>query len=103
MYSVVMGQCTNAMRAKLESQARFKAVAEQSNTIELLRMIRDISFNFQSQKYDVLAIQEVNQHFYVCRQGKYMSVPVCLSTLRSSLPIKTWSNIVVVRLVGTQA
>jgi hypothetical protein len=55
---------------KLESQSRFEAMAKQSNTIELLRMIRDISFNFQSQKYDVLAIQEVNQCFYVYRQGK---------------------------------
>jgi 2-methylisocitrate lyase-like PEP mutase family enzyme len=46
MYLVVIGQCTDAMRAKLESQAGFKALAKQSNTIKVLHMIRDISFNF---------------------------------------------------------
>jgi hypothetical protein len=64
MYSVAIGQCTNALRAKLESQDEFESVSRASDVIGLLRMIQDISFNFQSQKYDVLALMEAERHFF---------------------------------------
>ena len=58
IYSVILGQCTDAMRAKLESQQNYEQVSEDSDVIKLLRMIRGIAFNFQSQKYEPLSIHE---------------------------------------------
>jgi hypothetical protein len=64
MYSVAMGQCTDAWWAKLESQDGFQAISHASNLVGLLSIIRDISFKFQSQKYDVLALMEAEKRFF---------------------------------------
>jgi hypothetical protein len=39
MYSVAIGQCTDALRAKLESHDEFETVSQASDAIGLLRII----------------------------------------------------------------
>ena len=85
MYSVILGQCTDAMRAKLESQDQFEQVLDDSDAIELLRMIRDITFNFQSQKYEPLSIHESIRWFYLQCQDRYM---ICQAYLKQFMNSK---------------
>ena len=61
------------MWAKLESNDDFEQVAEDSDAIELLCMIQDICFNYQSQKCAPLSIHEAMRCFYVQKQGKQMT------------------------------
>jgi hypothetical protein len=56
--SLVLGQCTDAMRAKLKFQSRYRTIEDESNGIELLKMIRTIMFNCQRQKYGPWALHE---------------------------------------------
>ena len=71
MYSVILGQCTDAMRARLESEGTFVQVARDSDAVELLKLIRGIAFNFQSQKYETLSVHEAVSHLVKLHQGKY--------------------------------
>jgi hypothetical protein len=64
-YSLIFGQCTKAMRAKLESMSDHQVIAVASDGIELLRNIKTVMYNFQSQKYTPLALHESKKRFYL--------------------------------------
>eukprot|EP00957_Ditylum_brightwellii_P109785 8373248-Ditylum_brightwellii.AAC.1 len=72
-YSIAMGQHTGTIRAKLESESRFVAIARDLNLIELLRLLKDLSFNYQSQKYPFLSVYLTMRSFYLMHQKE--SVP----------------------------
>jgi len=84
MYSVILGQCSDAMRAKLESQDEFERIADESDAVELLKLIKGIAFNFQSQKYPVQSVQETIRHFYLLRQDKQMTCQAYLELFTNS-------------------
>eukprot|EP00957_Ditylum_brightwellii_P063551 4823790-Ditylum_brightwellii.AAC.1 len=46
-YSIAMGQCTDAVQAKLESESSFAAIARDLKLIELLRLLKGLLFNYQ--------------------------------------------------------
>ena len=56
MFSVVLGQCSEAMRAKLESETSFKNILNDSDVIKLLELIRNIAFAYKSKRYPYLAV-----------------------------------------------
>jgi hypothetical protein len=56
LYSLVWGQCTDAMQAKVEATSTFNAIFASNDGIELLKTIKQVSFNFQSQKYPAHAV-----------------------------------------------
>jgi hypothetical protein len=72
MYSVVLGQCMDAMRAKVEGHDHYVVVAAALDAIGLLHPVQDISFNFQSQKYTPLAIHKTVCRIYLSKQGEHM-------------------------------
>ena len=51
IYSVILGQCTDTMKAKLESEATFKNISQDRDMVELLKLMRDVAFNYESDKY----------------------------------------------------
>ena len=58
-YSLVWGQCTEAMKSKVESQPNYETAYEANDGIALLIMIRNVNYFFKSQnKYLPLAIFE---------------------------------------------
>eukprot|EP00957_Ditylum_brightwellii_P191643 14590851-Ditylum_brightwellii.AAC.1 len=46
MYAIAHGQCSEAMRAKLESKEGYKEAAMESDVIKLLKIIKRISFQY---------------------------------------------------------
>ena len=48
MYAIVFGQCYKSMRAKIEGDAKFNSIKANSDVIQLLKLIRDITFNIES-------------------------------------------------------
>jgi len=81
MCSMIVGQCSDAMRAKLESQDEFKWIANESDAMELLKLIKGIAFNFQRQKCPVQSIHETIHHFHLLRQDKQMTCQAHLEPL----------------------
>jgi hypothetical protein len=50
-YSLIWGQCSDLMRQRLESASNFQVISTSGDAIELLKLIKSITYNFQSQRY----------------------------------------------------
>ena len=68
MYSLVFGQYSNPMKAKIKGDARFENIKKDSDVIALLRLIRDILFDikanhnpFMAQFSTIRAISTLNK------------------------------------------
>jgi phage pi2 protein 07 len=82
-YSVVWGQCTDALRAKLEANDNHATIALEGDAIGLLKNIRDAAFNFQSEKYKSHALQEAKRQFYQIYQKRSMTCQTYLEKFGS--------------------
>ena len=50
-YSLILGQCTDLLQSKLKQQAKWGTVSGNLDAIELIGMIRSITFKFEDQKF----------------------------------------------------
>jgi hypothetical protein len=57
-YSLIYGQCSNAMCAKLESRANHLVIQGATDSIGLPVNIQNVMFQFQSQRYAPLVLHE---------------------------------------------
>ena len=73
LYSLVLGQCTDIMKQKLEGLDSFETISSENNGMELLKSIKIITFQFQGQKFLPQAMHEAKRRFYLCYQNKYMT------------------------------
>jgi hypothetical protein len=87
IYSLILGQCTEAMRAKLESKASYMGIATSSDGIELLKEIKSVMYNFQSQKYGPMALHESKKRLYLLAQDKHTTAQVYLERFRNSIEV----------------
>eukprot|EP00957_Ditylum_brightwellii_P123892 9444075-Ditylum_brightwellii.AAC.1 len=74
MYAVAYGQCTEAMRAKLESDKGYREAAEESDVIKLLKVIKKISYHYQSQQYPYRAVHQAMRALYFTSQKEGMTL-----------------------------
>jgi hypothetical protein len=84
LYSLVWGQCTDAMQAKLEASPDYDETQEANDGIELLKLIKTIAFNFQSQKYLPHAIHEAKRRFFMHYQGRTTTPQEYLEQFKSN-------------------
>jgi hypothetical protein len=70
LYSVVLGQCTEALEEQLKSHDDFEAANQ--NGIALLTIIRTILYSFEEKRKLVDGLADVKETFYSFKQGKYM-------------------------------
>ena len=87
VYSFVWGQCTDVMRQKIEAMKDFKTLSSTADGLGLLRSIRDLVYNFQSQKYLPQALHESTNWFYFCQQGKHMTTQAYLELFQNTVDI----------------
>jgi hypothetical protein len=70
LYSTVLGQCTEALRAKLEAREEF--VPASQDGIALLRLIRTVTHTFEKERSNLAnEINKLKGKFYSMKQGKY--------------------------------
>jgi hypothetical protein len=62
VYSLIYGQCSDAMRAKLELRPNHETIESACTAIQLLENIGTIMYQFQLQQYSVLALHEAKHH-----------------------------------------
>ncbi len=74
LYSLVWGQCSDIMRQKLEALDDFETISATGDGIGLLKAIKSLTFNFQSQKFLPHSIHETKRRFYMFSQGKMSTV-----------------------------
>eukprot|EP00978_Attheya_sp_CCMP212_P010678 scaffold25993_cov57-Attheya_sp.AAC.2 len=88
LYSLVWGQCTDAIRMQIEALDNYQTIESDADGLELLRiMIKDLVFNFQSPKYLPLALDESKARFYYCRQGKNSTPQVYLEQFQNMVDV----------------
>lgn len=68
------GQSTEPMKEKLQSQGAYEQIAADQDGLGLLRMIRAIAYNYNSNKYVGLAVVENTAKLYRCIQRPEESV-----------------------------
>jgi hypothetical protein len=60
LYTLVWGQCTEIVRARLEALGSYVAMSEELNSLALLKAIKSIAYNFQGQKYTPNALNKAS-------------------------------------------
>jgi hypothetical protein len=70
IFSLVWQQCTESMHAKIKAHRDYKAIEQALNGIELLRIIKLISFDIEDEKYIPQKVHETKAAFYALKQGK---------------------------------
>jgi hypothetical protein len=71
VYSLIWGQCTEFLRAKLEAKDGYARMKEHYDTIDLLKSIKDSVFKFSDQKYAPHSLHEAMRKFYTSHQDKH--------------------------------
>ena len=63
-YSLILGQCTDAMKNKLCGSTEWDRINRSQDALLLLEEIRSIIFRFEDQKYPVLSLHNAKCAFY---------------------------------------
>ena len=66
--SIVWGQCTQGMQATIKTHEEYDDIKSNMKTIELLDLIKKISYNFQEVKYSPASVHTIIDRFINCRQ-----------------------------------
>ena len=74
IWSVSIGQCTETMKAKLESSTEYEARHRTSDCHWLLKSILSITLQFDQRRYGHIAIMDAHQKFLTCRQSNTQTV-----------------------------
>ena len=72
LYSLVLGQCTNALQERLKSHQDYQTANQDG--IALLVIIRSLIHTFEENRKLSDAIMDVKEKFYKFYQGRYMSL-----------------------------
>jgi hypothetical protein len=78
-----MGQRTNTMCQRLEAMSEFAKISTTRDGIALLKCIKDLTYNYQSQKYLPHALHESKRRFYVHSQGRHTSTQLYLGQFQN--------------------
>jgi hypothetical protein len=70
LFSLILGQCTDYLKANLESLATFPAMREDFDVFHLIKAFKGITFILEDSKYHLEALHDAKIRFYTLRQGK---------------------------------
>ena len=87
LYSLVWGQCTDIMRQKVASFEGFAEISSALDGLGLLMAIKDMAFNFESQKYAPHSLRESLGRLYALTQGKFQSTQAYLEQFRNMVEV----------------
>jgi hypothetical protein len=85
LFSLIHGQCTEYLKAKLEALVGFPAMKENFDVFELIKAIKGVTFKLEDNKYHLEALHDAKIRFYTLRQGKDMDKPSTWSCSRRML------------------
>jgi len=87
LFSLVWGQCTDIMRQKIMALNTYEAMSATGDGLGLLRAIKDMSFNFQSQKYVGQSLVEAKRTFFKFYQSKTSTTRAYLDSFQSLVDV----------------
>jgi hypothetical protein len=75
------------MRQKLEAHELFAGVSSTGDGLGILKLVKGVAFQFQSQKYLPHALHEALKRYYNCAQGKYATTQVYLEHFQNMIAV----------------
>ena len=87
LYSLVWGQCTDLIRARIEALDAHKQMFEDGDSIGLLIAIKALVYNYQSQKYKPLALHENMRRFYLIYQERNMTCQAYMEKFQNTVDV----------------
>lgn len=75
VYSIVLGQCSEAMKAKLEGQDDWEDIHEKHDLLQLLKSIKVWMLNQQSDRNPVLSTYSAIAGMFKIRQNRHEELP----------------------------
>jgi hypothetical protein len=75
------------MRQRLEELDNFEQMSTQGDSIGLLKAIKSLVYNFQSQKYLPHSLHLAAQQFYSCKQSKRMTTQSYIKEFQSRIDV----------------
>ena len=87
LYSLVWGQCTDIMRQRIEALDTFVGMAAEGDGLALIKAIKNVVFNFQSQKYLPHSLHESKRRFYLSQQGKHSTTQAYLEQFQNAVDV----------------
>jgi hypothetical protein len=69
-FTVVHGQCTDDMLHELKCQQKYDNIKSSFDPIGLLKLIQQISYNYQAQDFALMAIAKAQEAIYVEKQSQ---------------------------------
>lgn len=75
IYSVIYGQCSDGVRAKIETRSNHETIASDGDTIGLLENIKSVMANFQTSRKPVQSITDCKKTLLAYRQERGQTIP----------------------------
>ena len=87
LFSLVWGQCSMPLKAKIESDVDFTEVEEDMDSIALLVIIRSINFAMNAEKNPYQALHEAKRRFYSFKQERTVTCSAYLEKFQNMLQV----------------
>jgi hypothetical protein len=87
LYTLVWGQCTETMWARVEPVAKKKDMSDELDALALLKTFKSIAYNFQSQKYKWNALNDSKRRLYVLVKGRFVTCQVPLGRFQNCIDV----------------
>ena len=75
IYSVMYGQCSDVIHAKIETMSNHETIANDGDTVGLLNNINSVMANFQTSRKPVKSIMYCKKTLLAYCQGRYQTIP----------------------------
>ena len=85
--TLTWGQCSEAVRSKIEGTESHLEAVKETKLIDMLKMIRSVMFQFQSDKKLALTIMESKHRVVNCKQTAGQSLPAFYKTFKRHVAV----------------
>jgi hypothetical protein len=87
LYTLIWGQCTDAMRARLEAKISYAAMYAGYDSLELMKSPKASVYNFQGLKYPHQTLHKLKRRFYLYAQDKHMMCQTYLEKFKNRVEV----------------
>ena len=87
LYSLMWGQCSEALRARLEGLDEYEEISTELKGLDLLIAIREIVYSFESQKFLPHAVVDAQRRLFLMYQGKSMTLQAYLEHFKDCIEV----------------
>jgi hypothetical protein len=87
MYSLIFGQCTEYMLAKLKGLPEYNSFNDGVDMIKLLKAIEGLTYHFEGQRYQAMALHGALTRFYTLRQDRNITHAQYLEKFQTNVAV----------------